>query len=133
MQNERKSAGELYWCQYPLSDKVDKTKKRPVLIISSDESNQLDDDYIVIPLTRVIREEPFSLTIFPVDITDLIDGFAIGGELRCNKPFTVRNNLFAERIGSLHPQKVYDAIDIVRRAIEFDSSTFTPRVSLRRK
>lgn len=130
MQNERKSAGELYWCLYPLTDKIDKTKRRPVLIISNNISNQLDDDYIVIPLTKAIREEPFSIIVSP---TDIIDGHSVTGELRCNKPFTVRNNLFAEGIGRLHPQKVYDAIDMARRAIEFDSSTFTPRISLRRK
>lgn len=50
--------GDLIWAQYPLTDKVDKPKKRPVLILSNQLSNALDSDLIVIPLTKTIRGEP---------------------------------------------------------------------------
>ena len=114
MQNERKSAGELYWCLYPLTDKIDKTKRRPVLIISNNTSNQLDDDYIVIPLTKAIREEPFSIIVSP---TDIIDGHSVTGELRCNKPFTVRNNLISDWIGKLEDATTEKAIKLTTEAI----------------
>ncbi len=52
--------GDIVWAYYPLTDKIDKHKKRPVLIISNKTSNDLDNDYIVLPITRAIRSEPFS-------------------------------------------------------------------------
>lgn len=37
--------GDLVWAQYPLTDKIDKLKRRPVLVISNTESNLLDSGY----------------------------------------------------------------------------------------
>ena len=61
--------GDIVWAQHPLTEKVDKLKRRQVLIISSSHSNSLDNDYVAIPITKTIRHEPFSLTIEPVDVS----------------------------------------------------------------
>jgi mRNA interferase MazF len=117
MQSEFKSAGELYWCQFPLSDKIDKSKKRPVVIISAQESNKLDDDYIVLPITRTVRSDSFSVLIQP---TDILEGLKIEDEIRCNKPFTVRNTLLLEKIGKLENAVTEQAIRLTKQAIHFE-------------
>jgi mRNA-degrading endonuclease toxin of MazEF toxin-antitoxin module len=129
MQNEYKKAGEIYWCQYPLSDKIDKLKKRPVLVISNQNSNQLDDDYIVLPITRSIRSGEFSVQLGAEDIQE---GLAIEGEIRCNKPFTVRNNLIHEWIGKLDDRVVKDATRLAQSAIDFNFPSSFPLVGIPR-
>ncbi len=42
--------GDIVWANYPLTDKIDKFKRRPVLIISNSTSNTLDYDYIFLPI-----------------------------------------------------------------------------------
>jgi mRNA-degrading endonuclease toxin of MazEF toxin-antitoxin module len=117
--------GDLVWAQYPLTDKVDKLKKRPVLILSNTLSNKLDNDFIVIPITKTIREEVFSLTITPEDV---VGDLPVMSELRCNKPFTVRNSLLHELIGRLNAQKISHAIQLLHDSVWLDktpdSSTF---------
>lgn len=98
--------GDIVWAFYPLTDKIDKHKKRPVLIISNEISNELDNDYIVLPITKAIRSEPFSVLIEPANV----DGnLPVASELRCNKPFTVRQSLLLEKIGKLATEKVQAA------------------------
>ena len=108
--------GDIVWAQHPLTDKVDKLKCRPVLIISSSYSNSLDNDYVAIPITKTIRHEPFSLTIEP---DDLSGDLPIASELRCNKPFTVRNTLLHNKIGVLIGAKVEQTIRLAIEAIEY--------------
>lgn len=75
--------GSIVWALYPLTDKTDKAKRRPVLIISNRFSNDLDNDYIVLPITKAVRSESFSIIIEP----DEVEGdLPISSELRCNKP-----------------------------------------------
>lgn len=107
--------GTIVWAFYPLTDKVDKAKRRPVLIVSNSQSNSLDNDYIVIPITKAVRSESFSLLIEPEDVEG---GLPVSSELRCNKPFTVRNNLIAETIGLLNQNRLRQAIQLMYEAIE---------------
>ncbi len=74
-----------------------------MLTISNETSNELDNDYIVLPITRAVRSEPFCVLIDPADV----DGnLPVASELRCNKPFTVRQSLLLEKIGELVTEKV---------------------------
>lgn len=107
--------GSIAWAAYPLTDKLDKLKRRPVLVISNAESNGIDTDYIVLPITKTIREEPFSMVIEPADVQGALP---IASEIRCNKPFTVRNVLIFERIGQLSADKVRTAIALLQRAVQ---------------
>ncbi len=111
--------GDLVWAQYPLTDKVGKLKKRPVLIVSNGLSNELDSDFIVIPVTKIIREELFSLTILPEDV---IGDLPVMSELRCNKPFTIRNSLLYELIGRLDARKISQAIQLLHDSVQIDKS-----------
>lgn len=108
--------GDIVWAQHPLTDKVDKLKRRPALIISSGQSNSLDNDYVALPITKTIRHEPFSLTIEPVDVSG---DLPVASELRCNKPFTVRSTLLHDKIGILTGAKTEQAIQLAIQAIEY--------------
>lgn len=112
------SQGDIVWAQYPLTDKIDKLKRRPVLILSNQDSNRLDHDYIVVPITRTVRYEPFSLVIEPADVEA---NLPLISELRCNKPFTIRYSLLFDRIGVLSREKTMLAVQLVGKAIEYES------------
>lgn len=110
------SQGDIVWAQYPLTDKVDKLKRRPVLVLSNQDSNRLDHDYIVLPITRTVRYELFSLVIESADVEG---NLPIVSELRCNKPFTIRYSLLFDRIGVLSKEKTMLAIQLVTKAIDY--------------
>jgi mRNA-degrading endonuclease toxin of MazEF toxin-antitoxin module len=112
--------GELVWAQYPLTDKIDKLKKRPVLVISNSLSNSLDNDLIVLPITKTIRTDRFSLIIEPEDVAG---DLPITSELRCNKPFTVRGSLLHESIGQLNSLKMEQATRLLHDAIVADQES----------
>ena len=42
--------GVIVWADYPLSDKPEKSKIRPVLVVSNAESNQLNNDLLMCQL-----------------------------------------------------------------------------------
>ncbi|MBD2751331.1 type II toxin-antitoxin system PemK/MazF family toxin [Spirosoma validum] len=107
--------GTIVWAFYPLTDKIDKLKRRPVLIVNNSESNSLDNDYIILPITKAIRAEPFSLLIEP---TDVEGDLPVSSELRCNKPFTVRSSLITEPIGLLSQNRLADVIQLMFEALE---------------
>jgi len=50
--------------KYPFSDKPQKAKLRPAIVISNKKSNSLDNDLLIAPITSTIRATPFS---FPLD------------------------------------------------------------------
>jgi mRNA-degrading endonuclease toxin of MazEF toxin-antitoxin module len=87
------------WAQFPLSDKLDKLKMRPVMIVSNKESNRLDNDLMVCPITSRLRADIFSLLLLDSMITIPMN---IASELRCNKIMTLRHNLITEKAGNLH-------------------------------
>jgi mRNA interferase MazF len=113
-QPSKLTQGSLAWAAYPLTDKVDKLKRRPVLVISNALSNELDSDYIVIPITKTIRGESFSLVIEPGDVEG---DLPVSSELRCNKPFTIRGLLVYELIGQLSQSKLNEAIGLLNDSI----------------
>jgi len=89
---------DIVWAQFPLSDKLDKLKMRPVMIVSNDESNRLDNDIMVCPITSRLRGDIFSLVLLDSMITIPLN---IVSEIRCNKIMTLRHNLITEKAGNL--------------------------------
>ena len=90
---------DIVWAQFPLSDKLDKLKMRPVIIVSNDESNRLDNDIMVCPITSKLRGDSFSFLLLDSMITIPL---IIVSEIRCNKIMTLRHNLITEKAGNLH-------------------------------
>ena len=105
----------IAWAFYPLTDKIDKAKRRPVLIISNRYSNELDNDYIVLPITKAVRSELFSIIIEPEDVEGELP---VSSELRCNKPFTLRSSLIAETIGILNQNRINQAVQLMNESVK---------------
>ncbi len=92
---------DIIWTQFPLSDKIDKLKLRPALIVSSEVSNSLDNDVMVCPITSKIRGDEFAIVLTDKMVTNSLD---LESEIRCNKITTIRNSLFSSKIGELLPE-----------------------------
>ena len=60
--------GDIITVKYPFSDKPQKAKLRPAIVISNKKSNNLDNDLLIAPITTTIRATPFSFTIDNKDI-----------------------------------------------------------------
>ena len=82
--------GDIVKFPYPYSDDFSKSKVRPAIIVSNDISNNLDNDYLVAPITSMIRKTPFS---FAIENKDLTNSLPLNSEVRCNKITTVRQSL----------------------------------------
>ena len=83
---------------YPFSD-LEGKKVRPALVVSNDSFNKTSLDCVLIPLTTVIKDTPFSVLISQEDLAS--------GEIpklsraRADKLFTVEQNLVFLKIGTV--------------------------------
>lgn len=77
-------------------------KMRPAIVISNDHINTTTDDVMLVPLTSVIKDVPYS--IFITD-DDLAEGrLAAPSRARADKIFTANKTLIARKIGVIkHP------------------------------
>ena len=50
---------EIVLLPFPFSD-LEVTRVRPGLVVSNDELNKKSEDCIMVPLTTVIKDEPYS-------------------------------------------------------------------------
>ena len=92
---------DIIWTHFPLSDKIDKLKLRPALIVSNKISNGLDNDVMVCPITSKIRGDEFAIILTDEMVSNSLD---VESEIRCNKITTMRNSLFSSKIGELLPE-----------------------------
>ena len=92
---------DIIWAQFPLSDKIDKLKHRPAIIVSNQISNNFDNDIMVCPITSKIRGDNFSVLLTENMMTNSLD---LESEIRCNKVTTIRNTLIISKVGELLPQ-----------------------------
>ena len=92
---------DIIWTHFPLSDKIDKLKLRPALIVSNKISNGLDNDVMVCPITSKIRGDEFAIILTDEMVSNSLD---VESEIRCNKITTFRNSLFSSKIGELLPE-----------------------------
>ena len=94
--------GDIIKVPYPYSDDFSKSKVRPAIIVSNDVSNNLDNDYLVAPITSMIRKTPFS---FAIENKDLTNSLPLNSEVRCNKITTIRQSLILGKISFLAKEK----------------------------
>ena len=106
---------DIIWTQFPLSDKVDKLKVRPAVIVSNENSNGLDNDILVCPITSKIRGDAFAVLLTDEMVTDSLD---IESEIRCNKIMTIRSILVVSKIGEILPAYQERVLDKINRAFE---------------
>ncbi len=90
------SQKEIVLLPYPFSD-LEGTKVRPALVVSNDFFNKKSDDCVMVPLTSVIKDEPYSVII---DQKDLSSGKLLKpSRVRADKIFTVEKRLIIMKIG----------------------------------
>jgi len=81
---------------YPFSN-FEGMKVRPALVVSNELFNKKSADCIMVPLTTVIKDEPYSIL---VDNQDLDSGeLAKPSRIRADKVFCVEKNLVTMKIG----------------------------------
>jgi len=91
------SQGDIILIPYPYTD-LSNTKKRPAIIISKDSNN--NENYIVIKITSVIRNDLFSFPITPKDVEDGL--LHKESEARVNEVFTIHESIIIKKIASLN-------------------------------
>ena len=90
---------DLILLPYPFTDQGG-SKVRPAIIVSNEEFNKKCPDFIVVPLTSVIKDEPYSLIINQENMQE--------GELikqsraRLDKIFTIDKDIIIMKIGRLN-------------------------------
>ena len=101
---------EIVLLPYPFSD-LEGTKVRPALVVSNNFFNKKSDDCIMVPLTTVIKDEPYSILI---NQEDLSSGKLLKpSRIRVDKIFTVEKNLIVMKIGAINDrtfEKIKDEI-----------------------
>lgn len=99
---------ELVLLPYPFSDQGG-SKVRPAIIVSNDNFNKRCEDCVMVPLTTVIREEPFSLII---NQDSLESGKLLKqSRVRIDKLFTIKKGLIMLKIGKIS-DKTLDKIKL---------------------
>jgi len=87
---------EIVLLPYPFSN-LKANKIRPALIVSNNNFNKKSDDCIMVPLTAVIKNEPYSILI---NQENLSSGNLIKpSRIRVDKIFCVEKNLIKMKIG----------------------------------
>jgi len=99
---------DLVLLSYPFTDQ-EGSKVRPAVIVSNENFNKKCQDYIMVPLTTIIKNKPFSLLI---DQEDLESGKLLKkSRIRIDKIFTIRKNLIIMQIGKIN-DKTFNRIKI---------------------
>lgn len=90
---------EMVLLPYPFSN-LRETKVRPAIIVSNDSFNKKSADCIMIPLTTIIKDEPYSIIINQKDLTSgkLIQP----SRARADKIFAVEKNIIIMKIGTVN-------------------------------
>lgn len=87
---------EIVLLPYPFSN-FEGMKVRPALVVSNESFNKKSADCIMVPLTTVIKNEPYSVII---DNNDMESGELIKqSRIRADKIFSVEKNLVTMKIG----------------------------------
>ena len=97
---------ELVLLPYPFSDQAG-SKVRPAIIVSNDNFNKRCEDCVMVPLTTVIKDEPFSWIINQ----DSLDSGKLlkQSRVRIDKIFTIKKSLIMMKIGKIN-DKTLDKI-----------------------
>jgi mRNA interferase MazF len=90
---------EIVLLPYPFTD-LERTKVRQAIVVSNDYFNRKSDDCVMVPLTTVIKDEPYSILI---NQEDLSSGKLLRpSRVRADKIFTVEKKLVMMKIGTVN-------------------------------
>lgn len=89
---------EIVLLPYPFSN-LERLKVRPALVVSNNQFNKKSNDCVMVPLTTVIKDEPYSVVIGQ---NNLSSGKLLKpSRIRADKIFSVEKNLITMKIGKL--------------------------------
>ncbi len=89
---------EIILLPYPFSN-LEGKKVRPALVVSNNAFNNKSGDFIAVPLTSIIKDEPYSIII---NQEDLGSGKLLRqSRVRADKLFTVEKGIVIMKIGIL--------------------------------
>jgi len=90
--------GDIVLLSVPFSDQSS-SKVRPAVVVSNNQLNNSCDDLVLVPITSVIKEAPYSVFI---EQKSLASGkLIVPSRIRADKPFTAHNTLVKLKIGHL--------------------------------
>lgn len=99
---------EIVLLPYPFSD-LQGAKVRPAIVVSNDFFNRKSADCIMIPLTTVIKDEPYSIII---NQEDLSSGKLLkSSRARADKVFAVKKDLITRKLGMVS-DKTFEKIKV---------------------
>ena len=90
---------EIVLLLYPFSD-LEGKKVRPALVVSNDQFNKKSADCVMVPLTTVIKEEPYSITLWQENLSS--GKLLKPSMIRADKIFTVQKSLVTMKIARLN-------------------------------
>lgn len=106
--------GDIVWIDYQFIEK-EGSKKRPCVIISNANSNSLDKDYLICPITTNQRLDQFSVLL---ERNHLSRSLPKSCEIRANKVFTYReSNIIEKHAEIIVADKLQEIVEKVSRAI----------------
>lgn len=89
---------ELVLIPYPFTDQSG-TKVRPAIIVSNDEYNDCSDDCVLVPVTSVLKDDKYSLSLTQ---TDLNSGTLVTeSRIKVDKIFCIDKKLIIKKIGNI--------------------------------
>ena len=104
--------GTLVLLPFPFSD-LSGRKFRPALVVSKDVYNRRSDDAIMVPLTSVLKEAPFSIA---VTTADLSEGTLLKSSvIKADKLFAIEQQLIQTEIGVISQGKLEEVKSSVFR------------------
>lgn len=93
---------EIVLLPFPFSD-LENNKFRPALVVSNNLFNRKSADCIMVPLTSVLKHEPYSVL---VSQKNLSTGFLLKhSRVRADKLFAVEKKIVSKKIGKLDDLK----------------------------
>ncbi len=90
---------EIVLLSYPFSN-LEGNRVRPALIVSNNSLNKKSKDCIMVPLTTVIKNEPYSIIIKQENLSS--GKLLKKSRIRTDKIFSVEKNLIMMKIGILN-------------------------------
>jgi|SRR3989338_1472992 len=90
--------GDIVLLPVPFSDQSSR-KVRPAIVISNDTINRMSEDIILVPLTSVLKEVPYSIIISQENLSE--GKLITTSRARMDKVFTAHKSLIRMNIGTL--------------------------------
>lgn len=100
--------GEIVLLPFPFSD-LSGTKKRPVLIVSSNTYNAAFRDVIVCVITSKTKDDDYSINLRNEDLRGGI--LPEPSVIKCHKLFTIEKRLILKRFSELKSIKLKEVIE----------------------